>query len=162
MPCRRFSWTVDVSRRREPESDSLAIRPLEVAASYWHCTLEPSAHDPRQPAVRLGLELVQGFSEAAALRIVEARNAHPFGDADDLARRAQLNRGEINAPTRADALAPLKGHRRQALWSTLGLDADARRSAPITVGAAAREARADLISPTERARTSSPITRTPR
>jgi error-prone DNA polymerase len=125
------------------------MRPIEVTASHWHCTLEPSTRDARQPAVRLGLELVQGFNEMAAQRVVETRNAQPFTNADDLARRAKLNRGEIGALARADALAPLTGHRRHALWTTLALDADAPRSAPITVGAAAREATVDLIAPTE-------------
>ena len=134
---------------RDAINHGVEVRPIEVTASHWHCTLEPSARDPRQPAVRLGLELVQGFNETAAQRIVTARNEYALADADDLARRAQLNRGEISALARADALAPLTGHRRQALWSTLGLDADAPRAAPITVGAAAREARVDLIAPTE-------------
>jgi error-prone DNA polymerase len=99
--------------------------------------------------VRLGLELVQGFNEAAAQRLLAARGEQPFSDAADLAHRAQLTRHEINALARADALAPLAGHRRRALWTTLALDADAPRSAPITVGATAREPRVDLLAPTE-------------
>ena len=85
----------------------------------------------------------------AALRVVEWRNARPFTSADDLARRAMLNRGEITRLARADALGPLTGHRRHAPWNTLALDTEAPRAAPITVGTTAREAKVDLIAPTE-------------
>jgi error-prone DNA polymerase len=134
---------------RDAIAHGVEVRPIEVTSSHWHCALEPSAHDPRQPAVRLGLELVQGLNEAAAQRIAEARGQQPFTDATDLAHRASLNRGEINALARADALAPLTGHRRHALWTTLGLDADAPRSAPLSTRLAAREPQANLLAPTE-------------
>jgi error-prone DNA polymerase len=134
---------------RDAINHGVEVRPIEVTTSQWNCTLEPSTRNPRQPAVRLGLELVQGFNEAAAQRIVGARNAQPFNDAADLAHRAQLTRHEVNALARADALSPLAGHRRRALWTTLALDAEAPRSAPITVGATAREPRVDLLAPTE-------------
>jgi error-prone DNA polymerase len=55
----------------------------------------------------------------------------------------------VNALARADALAPLTGHRRRALWTTLGLDADAPRTAPLATRLAAREAQANLLAPTE-------------
>jgi len=134
---------------RDAIDHGVEVRPIEATASRWHCTLEPSHRQPRRPALRLGLALVQGFNEAAAQRLVETRAARPFTDAADLARRANLNRGEIDALARADALAPLTGHRRQALWATLALDTDAPRCAPLTASAAAREAPVDLLAPTE-------------
>ena len=134
---------------RDAMNHGVEVRPIEVTNSFWHCTLEPSSRDPRQPAVRLGLELVQEFNEAAAQRLVAARAQRPFADIADLAHRAALNRGEIDALARADALAPLTGHRRQALWATLGLDTDAPRSAPLTATATAREPHASLLAPTE-------------
>jgi error-prone DNA polymerase len=134
---------------RDAISHGVEVRPIEVTTSRWHCTLEPSTSDPARPAVRLGLELVQGLNEAAAQRIVAARAERPFADATDLAHRAHLDHGEVNALARADALAPLTGHRRRALWTTLGLDADAPRSAPLSTRLAAREPQASLIAPTE-------------
>ena len=134
---------------RDAIDHGVEVRPLEVTASHWCCTLEPSQRQLRQPALRLGLELVQGFNEAAAQRLVEARRVRPFVDAADLARRANLNRGEIDALARADALAPLTGHRRQALWTALALDTDAPRGAPLTASATARERPVDLLAPTE-------------
>jgi len=134
---------------RDAISHGVEVRPIEVTTSHWNCALEPSTRDPRQPAVRLGLELVQGLSEAAAQRLLAARGEQPFSDATDLAHRAQLTRHDVNALARADALSPLAGHRRRALWTTLALDAEAPRSAPITVGATARERTVDLLAPTE-------------
>jgi error-prone DNA polymerase len=134
---------------RDAIDHGVEVRPIEVTTSHWHCTLEPSTREPRQPAVRLGLELVQGFNEPAAQRLVAAREEQPLADATDLAHRAGLDRGEINALARADALAPLTGHRRHALWTTLGLDAEAPRTAPLAARLAARERQASLVAPTE-------------
>ena len=134
---------------RDAIDHGVEVRPIEVTTSRWHCTLEPSTQDLRHPAVRLGLELVQGFNEAAAQRLVAAREQQPFADATDLAHRAALNRGEITRLARADALVPLTGHRRHALWTTLGLDTEAPRSAPLSTRLAAREPQASLLAPTE-------------
>jgi len=136
---------------RDAMNHGVEVRSIDVTTSDWHCTLEPSRADaskPAVPAVRLGLELVGGFNEAAGERIMAARRDAPFTDAEDLARRAQLNRGEIGALARADALATLTGHRRRALWTTLGVDADAPRAAPLAARSR-REAPVDLLPPTE-------------
>jgi error-prone DNA polymerase len=134
---------------RDAAAHGVEVRPVCVNASRWHCTLEPSSGDPDAPAVRLGLALVQGFNEEAAQRLVEARAQRPFADAHDLARRAQLDRGETAKLAAADALAQLTGHRRQALWGALGLDVQAPRKAPLASEPPAREAEADLAAPSE-------------
>jgi error-prone DNA polymerase len=90
------------------------VRPPEVGASDWDCTLEADA-------VRLGLRMVGGLSEAAAARIVAARAAGPFASAEDLARRAALDRRELRCLAEGGALAALAGHRRQAHWAVAGL-----------------------------------------
>ena len=136
---------------RDAMNHGVEVRPIDVTVSDWHCTLEPSSTNlsqPAVPAVRLGLELVAGFNEAAGERIMAARRDATFTDAEDLARRAQLNRGEISALAKADALATLTGHRRRALWTTLGVDADAPRTAPLA-SRSRREAPVDLLPPTE-------------
>jgi len=137
---------------RDAQNHGVEVRAIDVTASNWNCTLEPSSADPTTPAVRLGLELVSGLPEAAGERIVTARRAAPFSDAQDLARRAQLSRGEINALARADALAALAGHRRRALWATLGVDGDAPRAAPLAAHTAAEpgvDLGVELRAPTE-------------
>ena len=133
---------------RDAMNHGVEIRPIDVTVSDWNCALEPSTADRSKPAVRLGLELVAGLPEAAGERIMAARHEAPFVDAQDLARRAQLSRGETNALAKADALAALTGHRRRALWATLGVDADAPRVAPLAANSAA-EPQVALLPPTE-------------
>jgi len=96
---------VDDARRHGVE-----VRPVDVTASDWGCTLEG-------PAVRLGLRLVRGLGRAAAARLVGARAQAPFADVADLARRADLPPHETQRLAAADALASLAGHRRQQVWA---------------------------------------------
>jgi error-prone DNA polymerase len=90
------------------------VRAPDACVSDWDCTLESGA-------VRLGLRMVGGLSEAAAGRIVAARAASPFISAEDLARRAALDRRELRCLAEGGALAALAGHRRQAHWAVAGL-----------------------------------------
>ena len=75
--------------------------------------------DPPRPAVRLGMNLIKGMDQAAALRIKEARATRPFTDMADLALRADLSRTQLQALGDANALYQLAGHRRQALWQAV-------------------------------------------
>jgi len=84
-------------------------------------------------ALRLGLAQVKGLKLAAAQRLVAARRESPFTSIEDLARRAQLDRGDLSALAAADALAGLAGHRRAALWETLGVDAPTQLAIPAVV-----------------------------
>jgi error-prone DNA polymerase len=83
-------------------------------------TIYPGIRQP-QPAVRLGLRLVAGLSEAAALRLVQARNEAPYTSTEDLVSRARLGTLEINALAAADTLLPLAGHRRQQVWEAAAI-----------------------------------------
>jgi len=74
------------------------------------------------PALRLGLRLVRGLSQAAAVRIAEARTAGAFSDVRDLTRRARLNRGDLKALAAADTLQSLAGHRHRAAWEVAGVE----------------------------------------
>ena len=94
------------------------VRPVDVTVSDCDCTLESAGGTP---AVRLGLSIVKGLSEAGAKRIVAAREAQPFSDASDLARRAGLNRRDLANLAAADAFANLTGHRRNAHWLVAGI-----------------------------------------
>lgn len=52
-----------------------------------------------------------------------ARAEAPFADIPDLARRARLDRGAMQALARADAFGPLAQGRRGALWEAAGIEA---------------------------------------
>ncbi|OIP07969.1 MAG: error-prone DNA polymerase [Betaproteobacteria bacterium CG2_30_68_42] len=93
----------------------------EVTASDWDCTLEPDDEGmSAAPAVRLGLRMVAGLGEEAALRIVAARESAPFAGLEDLAARARLAPAVLRHLAVAGALAQLCGHRRQACWEAAG------------------------------------------
>ncbi|KIP53918.1 DNA polymerase III subunit alpha [Leucobacter komagatae] len=67
-------------------------------------------------AVRLGLAEVRGIGERVAERIVAARAAGPFADLADLARRADLDREQLEALASSGACTGLGMSRREALW----------------------------------------------
>ena len=139
------------------------ILPADACISEWECTLEaideasqasqskemmtdrlPPSRSP-QPALRLGLCLVKGLSEAGGKRIAAARGPRPFDDVTDLVRRAELNRHDIEALAAAGALAQLSGHRRRALWDVSGIE----RMPPLLVDASIAEAAPVLTPPDE-------------
>jgi error-prone DNA polymerase len=95
------------------------VRPVHVGASGWDCTLE-------QGAVRLGLRMVSGLSEAAGLRVAANEN---YCSVADLAQRAALTRKDLRCLAAAGALEPLAGHRRLASWAAAG----AERLPPLNV-----------------------------
>jgi len=136
------SQLVQDARRHRVE-----VRPVAVDASDWETTLEtmPEAGADTRPAVRLGLHMVRGLSHEAGKRIAEARAIAPFADAADLALRARLARRDLQMLAAADALKPLAGHRRRALWQALAgeADKDLLRDAPL------QEQQVQLSAPTE-------------
>ena len=56
---------------RDAREHGVEVRPVSVCDSDWDCTLERRADD--EPALRLGLRMVKGLSEAAAERVEAAR-----------------------------------------------------------------------------------------
>ena len=135
------------------------ILPADACISEWECTLEttgeaqplpdigmgPAAPGSPQPALRLGLCLVKGLSEAGGKRIAAARGSRPFDDVADLVRRAELNRHDIEALAAAGALAQLSGHRRRALWDVSGIE----RMPPLLADASIAETAPMLTPPDE-------------
>ncbi len=98
----------------------LRIHPVDVRYSAWECTLEDIGKP--QPAIRLGLCLVKGFREDAALRIAAAREQAAFGDVADLCQRARLDNNARARLADAGALQALVGHRHQARWAIAGVE----------------------------------------
>jgi len=97
----------------------VVVLPADVGASGWEASLEAIPGAAR-PAVRLGLNQVQGLSDEAAQRIEQARLARPFTDTRDLALRANLTRHDLDRLAAGDALRSLAGHRRHASWEAAG------------------------------------------
>ncbi len=97
------------------------------------------------PALRLGLRMISGLSEAAAERIMAARRMQPFAHVADLAHRAKLDRRDLAALADADALRALAGHRHGAVWEVAGVE----RLPALLDGSTFAEAQPDLPAPTE-------------
>jgi error-prone DNA polymerase len=85
-------------------------------------THSPGAVPRLQPAIRLGLDSVRGVGEELAERIAGGR---PYGSVQDLVRRGQVGRPQLEALATAGALSdmvlrpggPPAESRRQALWA---------------------------------------------
>ena len=102
------------------------VRPADAAASAWDCTLEPGAN----PALRLGLRMVKGFTLEGGARLLAGRGQTPFADVRELAERAGLERHDLKCLAAAGALASLAGHRRQAYWEVAGIEPPTPLAAP--------------------------------
>ena len=105
---------------QDAKRHGVVVREIDVTISGWETSLEEPAGQRGQPAVRLGLNMLKGMGEAAALRIENARAQRPFASVADLARRADLDRHALHVLAGGDALRSLSGHRRQALWQAVG------------------------------------------
>src|SRR4030095_12842323 len=131
---------------RDAREHGVEVRPVDVLVSDWDCTLEPN--QLHRPALRLGLRLIAGLSEASAKRLVEVRRTQQFTDPQDLALRARWNKKELEAIAGANALARLSGNRHQAAWTLAGIDTDL----PLFATTAANEPTPMLRAPTQHRR----------
>jgi DNA-directed DNA polymerase III PolC len=102
---------------RDAREHDVEVRPPDVNASDWDCTLEPSRTN--RCALRLGLRQVAGLAEVDGKRLVE-RRTEPYRDPADLWRRSGLSKRQIVALARADAFASLGLSRRDVLWAVRG------------------------------------------
>jgi error-prone DNA polymerase len=116
---------------RDAREHGVEVRPIDISASDWDCTLE-------EGALRLGFRLIAGFSREWAERVVVGRRS---GDAAPSpypppARgggvlfatfpfaglvRMGLPRAALVLLAEADALRSMKLDRRAALWQVRGL-----------------------------------------
>jgi error-prone DNA polymerase len=121
---------------QDAQRHGVEVRPVDIAISTWDSTLEERSGDPAdagQPAVRLGLSLQRGMRREAVERIEDARAIRPFASVADLARRANLDRTDLQVLAGANALASLAGNRREALWQAVGAVPDKDILRPTTV-----------------------------
>ena len=131
---------------RDARAHGVEVRPVDVCASLWDSTLERRADG--EPALRLGLRLVKSLSQAGAERLVAARAPRPFESVPELAARAGLDRGDLEALAAAGAFASLSGNRHLAFWEVAGTE----RPLPLTAAepaAGAAEGRPLLAAPSE-------------
>jgi error-prone DNA polymerase len=108
------------SLMRDAQRHGVTVRDVDVSFSFWDSSLEEAlpASPTERPkrALRLGLRLIKGLGESAARRIEAARSEWRFANMEDVIRRAELRKNEIEALAEAGAFSSLVGQRRQALW----------------------------------------------
>ena len=75
---------------RDAQAHGVEIRPVCVNTSRWDCTLEPG--DGRFLAVRLGMRMVKGLSNAHAAEAIAARGDRTFGSVDGFCQGSRQNR----------------------------------------------------------------------
>jgi error-prone DNA polymerase len=104
---------------REARRQGVEVRAVDASASDWDCTLEHGVGG--EPALRLGLCLVKGLSRQGGECLVRERRQGPWLSVADLALRAGLARGDLQALAGADALKELTGNRHRAAWEVAGI-----------------------------------------
>lgn len=131
---------------RDAADHGVGIRPVDINASQWDCTLEKAVFDPSainrrhqemktvirsRHAVRLGFRQVKGLAEKAMTRLVENRG-DGYRDVRDVWLRSGLDRGALEKLADADAFRSIGLDRRAALWAVRGLgEAAAARNLPL-------------------------------
>ncbi|MDZ4730584.1 MAG: error-prone DNA polymerase [Xanthomonadales bacterium] len=103
---------------QDAQRHGVKVLPADVRYSDWECSLEG-------PALRLGLRMIKGMREAAAQRLVKARQQGLFRQVQDLATRAALDRHDLAVLAESGALRGLAGHRHRARWEVAAVEQQA-------------------------------------
>ena len=104
---------------RDARQHGVEVRPIDVNASAWDCTLEP--FNQNRFAVRLGLRMTRGLAEKHGLQLVGARGARSFSSILEISRRAQMPVSALVQLAKADAFRSLNLTRREASWEIKAL-----------------------------------------
>jgi DNA polymerase III alpha subunit len=132
---------------RDARAHGVEVRAVDVTVSVWDATLERGAAGA--PALRLGLRLVKSLSQAGATRLIAVRDARCFASVSDLAQRAGLDRGDLEALAAAGALAGLSGNRHLAFWEVAASERPLPLNFPSARRADLEEGRPLLAAPSE-------------
>jgi error-prone DNA polymerase len=95
---------------------NVIVRPVDVQASEWDCTLEACDANLGGFALRMGLRYVKGLGETDWESIAHGRHSAPFISIDDFIRRTTLNEGVLGTLAEAGAFDGLDIDRRTGLW----------------------------------------------
>jgi error-prone DNA polymerase len=121
---------------RDAADHGVEIRPVDINASQWDCTLEQAEFDPTRiiarhasmrgvirsrHALRLGFRQIKGLSEAAMVEYAKRRGAG-YTSVRDVWLRSGLDVDDIERLAEGDAFRSIGLDRRAALWAVRGLD----------------------------------------
>ena len=123
---------------RDARQHGVEVRPVCISASRWDCALEQG--EGRYFAVRLGLRMVKGLSNAHAASLIGARTDQPYDSVAAVHRRCGVPIAALEHIAEADGFHALGLDRRQALWAVHGL-----ADAPLPLFAAAEATREPAV-----------------
>ena len=103
----------------DARQNGVEVRPVDVNASDWDCTLEPKTDGGF--ALRLGLREVGGLSKKEIVDKLMKRRGAGYSSVRDLWLRADLKVASLEKLAAADAFRSLGLQRRDALWAVKGL-----------------------------------------
>ena len=107
---------------RDAREHGVTVRPPDINASEWDCTLEPETASTDGVTLRLGLCHIKGLSEDDGARLVSLRS-EGYRSIHELWQRSSLPATVLNRLAEADAFGSVGLTRRQALWAVKGLEA---------------------------------------
>ena len=117
---------------RDARQHGIEVRPVDVNASRWDCTLE-AVNGSERHAVRLGLRMVKGLANKDGATLVAARGDKTYASVEELQRRSTVPAAALERLADADAFRPALGlSRRAAIWAIRAL-----RDEPLPLFAAA-------------------------
>jgi error-prone DNA polymerase len=110
---------------RDAREHGVIVRPVDVNASAWDCTLEERDDGGGEPALRLGMRLVRDLGEDEGRAVErERRSRGGFARVEDVWRRCGTRVASLRALARADAFGSLGLDRQRALWAIQSLHDD--------------------------------------
>jgi error-prone DNA polymerase len=125
---------------RDAQEHGVEVRPVDVNASGWDCSLEEPTNERATkrrsdgategedkktwglngPAVRLGFRQIKGFREQHAQQIVEARTrVGRFTSIEQFHQQTQIPAKAVRKLAEADAFGSLGTSRRPSVWDSL-------------------------------------------
>jgi error-prone DNA polymerase len=153
---------------RDARNHGVEVRPVDVNASDWDCTLEDCARAAQPPsmeheartarrvALRLGFRQVKGLRQADMDRLVTARLACQargaragYATIAELVRRTKLAAPVLETLAAADAFGSLALSRRPAAWTVKGLPGNPPPLIEFAEAAANQGSNAPSIEPSE-------------
>ena len=118
---------------QDAKAHGVEIRGVDVAASQWDCTLEPS---PSGPALRLGMRMVRGMVEGEAEAVVRAMSraaeqGESVASVEALWRASGVSAVALMRLACADAFGSMALDRQGAIWQAQRLRGPRTIDAPL-------------------------------
>lgn len=113
---------------QDAKRHQVCVLPIDIEHSQWDHQLEvfPVNEAAKTTiAIRLGLRLVKGLAHQTALAIAERRPYQGYQSLEALKTLSSISNSHLELLASAGALRSLSGHRYQARWDILALEAPA-------------------------------------